>query len=593
MTSSPRPTLLLLLALLACTPTGGPEPAPAPVAPPPEPALVEGDLTPSEEAAGQGFLESALNAAEAGNWVAAARSAREVVERYPALPGSPAALPILAKASLETGDLDTARYAAERVLTVFGDDPVLVGESLLILGQSDLADGQSRSAVRRLAGISAEASTETIESALVLVREVVPSLSAEELGGILGEVPGPAPVLPPIQVEYGMALYFQGGTEEARGLGTAALESGASGRDEELARALASGRVEDALGEARTIGAILPSSGPPTLSRFGTLLEEGIRIALEEQRTTDRRPVQLSLYDDGGSVASLEGLIPTIESDGVSAVIGPLLDDAVVATASLRRRPMPILSPTARDLPSGVRGVYSLMGPDPSGARALADWAASSGLSRVVILHATEPASTYEAEVFRETFTASGGEVLEEVRFPVGTTFFEEFLRQVEELLPDALVLPLQPQVIELVAPQITFYGLDTLGIQVLGTDGWTSETLLQDVDPRHTNGVVATTTLPGGLPSPAARRFRERYEDIYRQTLRSEVPALGYDAAGIILGGIRAGASTGEDLLDFIEGLDGFEGATGRLSVVDGRLVRSHYLVRLENRTMIPVFSP
>jgi ABC-type branched-subunit amino acid transport system substrate-binding protein len=517
---------------------------------------VEGDLTPSEEAAGQGFLESALNAAEAGNWVAAARSAREVVERYPALPGSPAALPILAKASLETGDLDTARYAAERVLTVFGDDPVLVGESLLILGQSDLADGQSRSAVRRLAGISAEASTETIESALVLVREVVPSLSAEELGGILGEVPGPAPVLPPIQVEYGMALYFQGGTEEARGLGTAALESGASGRDEELARALASGRVEDALGEARTIGAILPSSGPPTLSRFGTLLEEGIRIALEEQRTTDRRPVQLSLYDDGGSVASLEGLIPTIESDGVSAVIGPLLDDAVVATASLRRRPMPILSPTARDLPSGVRGVYSLMGPDPSGARA-------------------------------------GGEVLEEVRFPVGTTFFEEFLRQVEELLPDALVLPLQPQVIELVAPQITFYGLDTLGIQVLGTDGWTSETLLQDVDPRHTNGVVATTTLPGGLPSPAARRFRERYEDIYRQTLRSEVPALGYDAAGIILGGIRAGASTGEDLLDFIEGLDGFEGATGRLSVVDGRLVRSHYLVRLENRTMIPVFSP
>ena len=143
-----------------------------------------------------------------------------------------------------------------------------------------LADGESGYAVRRLAGISAEASPETIELALVLVREVVPSLSAEELGGILGEVPGPAPVLPPIQVEYGMALYFQGGTEEARGLGTAALESGASGRDEELARALASGRVEDALGEARTIGAILPSSGPPTLSRFGTLLEEGIRIAL-------------------------------------------------------------------------------------------------------------------------------------------------------------------------------------------------------------------------------------------------------------------------------------------------------------------------
>lgn len=593
MTSSLRPTLLLLLAALSCTPTGGPEPAPAPVTPPPEPSLVAGELTPAETAAGRGFLESALTAAEAGDWAEAARSAREVVENFPALPGSPAALPILARAAAETGDLDTARDAAEQVLALFGDDAELVGESLLILGRSDLATGDSLTAVRRLATIPADASPETIEAAVDLVRDVVPSFSAEDLSGILGDVAAPAPVLPPIQVEYGMALYFQGGTEEARRMGTAALESGASGREEELARALASGRVEDALGEARTVGAILPSSGPPTLSRFGTLLEEGIRIALEEQRTSDRRPVQLSLYDDGGSVASLETLIPTIETDGVSAIIGPLLDDAVVAAASLRRRPMPILSPTARDLPAGVQGVYSLMGPDPSGPQALAEWAAGSGLSRVVILHPTEPASSYEAEVFREAFTASGGQVLEQLRFPVGTTFFEEFLRQVEALSPDALVLPLQPQVIELVAPQVTFYGLDTLGIQVLGTDGWTSETLLQDVDPRHTNGVVATTTLPGGLPSPAARRFREQYEEIHRQTLRSEVPALGYDAARIILEGIRAGASTGDDLLNFIAALDGFEGATGRLSVADGRLVRSHYLVRLENRTMIPVFFP
>jgi branched-chain amino acid transport system substrate-binding protein len=439
--------------------------------------------------------------------------------------------------------------------------------------------------------ISPEASEDVVAQALEEVRPVVAILGANELSGLLADAGVPGPVFPPFQVEYGVALYFQGASEEAADLGRAALAAGAVDPEEELARALVSGRVEDALGGQRTIGALLPSSGPPTLTRFGTLLEEGVRIALEEQRTLDRRPVQVLIEDDGGSVANLESLVPDLESRGVSALIGPLLDDAVAAAGTLRQREFPIVSPTARDIPPGMRGVYSLMGPDPSGPRALADWAARNGIGRVVIMHPTEPASSFESQVFRDQFTQSGGQVLEELLFPVGATFFEEFLRQVEELAPDALVLPLQAPAIELVAPQVTFYGLDTLGIQILGTDAWTSDAVLQTIDPRHTNGVIASTTLPGGLPGPAARRFRERYEEIHRQTLRSEVPALGYDAAGILLEGIRAGASSGEDLLAFLETLDGFEGATGRLSVEDGRLVRSHYLVRLENRTMLPVF--
>jgi branched-chain amino acid transport system substrate-binding protein len=592
MTPLQRIPLFLVLAALACTPTGGPDPAPAPSVPeaPSEPALAEGRLTAADEIAAQGFLEAATAAAAIGDWPEAARTARQVVEQFPSLPGSFRALRILASAAYETGDFAAARESAERVLA-FPEEGEWVEGTRLILGRSALAQGDTLAAMGELMRISPEASEDVVAQALEEVRPVVSVLGANELSGLLADAGLPGPVFPPFQVEYGVALYFQGASEEAADLGRAALAAGAVNPEEELARALVSGRVEDALGGERTIGALLPSSGPPTLTRFGTLLEEGVRIALEEQRTLDRRPVQVLIEDDGGSVATLESLVPDLESRGVSALIGPLLDDAVAAAGTLRQREFPIVSPTARDIPPGMRGVYSLMGPDPSGPRALADWAARNGIGRVVIMHPTEPASSFESQVFRDQFTQSGGQVLEELLFPVGATFFEEFLRQVEELAPDALVLPLQAPAIELVAPQVTFYGLDTLGIQILGTDAWTSDAVLQTIDPRHTNGVIASTTLPGGLPGPAARRFRERYEEIHRQTLRSEVPALGYDAAGILLEGIRAGASSGEDLLAFLETLDGFEGATGRLSVEDGRLVRSHYLVRLENRTMLPVF--
>ncbi len=593
MTYPQRLPLLLVLVSLACTPTGGPEAAPTPVVPsaPAEPALTDGQLTAADEIAGRGFLQAATSAAAAGDWPEAARTAGQVVEQYPSLPGSFRALRILARASYETGDFATARGAAARVLDFPGETGEWVDESRLILGSSALAEGDTLAAMTELMRISAGASEEVVGQALDQVRPVAANLGAEDLSGLLSGAGSAGPVSPPVQVEYGVALYFQGASDAAADLGRAALAAGAVGREEELALALVSGRVEEALGGERTIGALLPSSGPPTLTRFGALLEEGVRIALEEQRTLDRRPVQVLIEDDGGSVSNLERLVPDLEAQGVTAIIGPLLDDAVAAAGTLRQRDFPIVSPTARDIPTGMRGVYSLMGPDPSGPRALADWAARNGLGRVVIMHPTEPASSYEAQVFRDQFTQAGGQVLDELLFPVGATFFEELLRQVEELAPDALVLPLQAPAIELVAPQVTFYGLDTLGIQVLGTDAWTSDAVLQTIDPRHTNGVIASTTLPGGLPSPAAQRFRERYEEIHRQTLRSEVPALGYDAAGIILEGLRAGASSGEDLLAFLETLDGFEGATGRLSVQDGRLVRSHYLVRLENRSMLPVF--
>ena len=66
------------------------------------------------------------------------------------------------------------------------------------------------------------------------------------------------------------------------------------------------------------------------------------------------------------------------------------------------------------------------------------EWAARNGLGRVVIMHPTEPASSYEAQVFRDQFTQAGGQVLDELLFPVGATFFEDLLRQVEELAPDA-----------------------------------------------------------------------------------------------------------------------------------------------------------
>ncbi len=78
-----------------------------------------------------------------------------------------------------------------------------------------------------------------------------------------------------------------------------------------------------------------------------------------------------------------------------------------------------------------------------------------------------------------------------------------------------------------------------------------------------------------------------DAYESYYQRTLPDLVPTLGYDAAGLLLEGIRRGASTPGELLETLETMPGFSGATGRLFVDDGRVVRDHFVGCLQDRQM------
>ena len=81
-------------------------------------------------------------------------------------------------------------------------------------------------------------------------------------------------------------------------------------------------------------------------------------------------------------------------------------------------------------------------------------------------------------------------------------------------------MLPLPERDVELMAPQVTFYGLDSLEIRVLGTAGWTDEEMLARVATRHTDGVVAASPQPPDGESAGYRRFVDAYEAYHQRTL-------------------------------------------------------------------------
>jgi hypothetical protein len=243
-------------------------------------------------------------------------------------------------------------------------------------------------------------------------------------------------------------------------------------------------------------------------------------------------------------------------------------------------------------VPDAGPGVFSLTGVDPAAGQALASLVFREGIRQVVLMHPTSTEILEEVRWFREAFLAGGGTIVRTLSYPVGTTSLAGPLNEVVGLAPRGLVLILSQEDVETLAPQLSFYGVDVVeGLTIFGNEAWVSQSVLQIVPTRHTDGVLSVTTWAvDGEYGPGWNEFVQAYETHFRRTLRTPVSALGYDAARLLLQAARTGGGTPAGTLRAFQEIRDFPGATGMLSVVDGTVRRSYIPVRIENRRVIPL---
>ena len=580
--SASRLLVVSVLAVLGCATSGEPTVVPE-VVDRLEPAIEKGSVPAARETQTDSLLAQAQTALDQGAFELARALAVEVEAEHATAAGSVNALWIRARAAAALGMPEEAIEAAREFRNYLTDSDERAAQVFVLEGDALLELGRTAEAMAAWLGAPGEP---TPEDHLVRLEGHVEELTDNELRVLVESEAGS---VSPVLAEFAFRQYSFGAEDEARSYAIRALESGARGRSLLLAEAVLAGDLSEFVLVPR-IGAILPTSGSPRLRQFASGIQEGIRVALElfGQAEGNRRATELVIQDSGGDAIGARIAFSAMEASEVLGVIGPLQDGALFEVASRVQESLAVISPTAPVVPEGFTGVFSLSSADPGGARALARYAISSDLYTAVVVYPESSDGRYEARAFSEAFQSYGGLILDEVSYPTGSTFFEEQLRQAEALLPDVLVLPLPARDVELMAPQVTFFGLDSLEIRVLGTDGWSEEAMLSRVDTRHTNGVVTASPQPTEGQSEGYRRFVEAYEAYYQRTLPDLVPALGYDAAGLLLEAIRRGASTQREVLETLESMPGFMGATGRLFVEDGRIVRDHFVGCLQDRQVL-----
>ena len=144
------------------------------------------------------------------------------------------------------------------------------------------------------------------------------------------------------------------------------------------------------------------------------------------------------------------------------------------------------------------------------------------------------------------------------------------------------------------IAPQIAFYGLDSAGVQVFGDEAWASASVRRVVPPRDLEGVIAASHFaPGRADALADPDFVRRYEESYRRSLENQLPALGYDAANLVLQALPNRMTTPSALARRFSLLAGIRGATGTFSVRSDRVVRTPYLVVIRGGRLAPAPLP
>lgn len=364
------------------------------------------------------------------------------------------------------------------------------------------------------------------------------------------------------------------------------------------------------------IAAVLPLSG--RLAPFANDVLEGIQLAVERAREQPGTPsIGLIVKDNEAERPSfLEDLSDLLTQDRPLAVIGPMLSKNLPAMAEMAQKMrVPLITPAAT-LPNVRRlGTYlfSTSLTYPLQAKRIATYAANDqGYRRFCILHPDTVYGRELARLFAQEVRQRDGEIIAVESYKEGETDFgpqisrlkAEDLKKYGLAVPadpsrppgkpngknekrllytpgfDAIFIPSRSSEIGLIAAQLAFHDIK---VPLLGTNGWNSEDFARTAD-RTVDGATFVDGFFVDSPNPTVQEFVQRYQKRF-QTTPTLFAMQGYDAARLVIEGLRRGATTGEAMQEFLMTQRDLPTLAGPASFgSDGTLHRPLFLLQIKH---------
>lgn len=311
------------------------------------------------------------------------------------------------------------------------------------------------------------------------------------------------------------------------------------------------------------IAMLLPLSGfGPTAATAKGMKQAG-ELALFE---LDNPLVQLIVKDDHGTPEGAATAASEALSDGAEIIIGPLTARATSAVAPIARKANVAIVSFSNDRSIAGNGVYLIADLPEQEIDRVVTYAASQGKRRfAAIIPDDAYGNIIEGALRTTTARISGASVDLVGRFPSDSTSMLPPVRQFMDAVKvredsgipiDTLLLTGSPEALEQLCPVISFAGLDSKSIKVIGTSSW-------DFPNAGRNAVLVGGWYPG--PDPHSwQDFAQRFSRSFGSA-PPKLASLSYDAVSlaIALSGYEPGKRYTPETMTRTAGFQGISGVT------------------------------
>ena len=346
------------------------------------------------------------------------------------------------------------------------------------------------------------------------------------------------------------------------------------------------------------IGCILPLQG--RAKPFGMKALKGIELAMGAFRPQQWPfKVRLIIWDSGGEPSLAKEGVKALATQGVVAIIGPLLSHTSIAAATeaeAQKVPLMTLSPLSGIAKKG-RYIFQNSLTYSSQVEALVKYAFNElGIVTYAILYPRNSYGMTFKKLFQQEVESYGGTLVVAASYTDAQTDFGDVIKEMVEYLPTknpeeepkpiinfgAIFIPDDFKKIRLIVPQLAYYNITN--VQLLGTNGWDSPELVRRSG-EFVEGALFVDGFFKDSPLPWIRYFVGDFEETFGLS-PTLLEALSFDSTDIILKAIgNQGPWSREVLNESLLSLKEFVGITGLIGFnQDGEAVRKLFLLTVSN---------
>jgi len=345
-------------------------------------------------------------------------------------------------------------------------------------------------------------------------------------------------------------------------------------------------------GKAVKIGLITPLSGD--VKTFGESVKNAFEIAVGEANAKGGVagmkivPVIVDDRNDPPEASNAANLL--INQHGVKAIVGSVTSKTTIPVSDLAQSfRIPTITGTATNpkvtVADGKRKDYMFRAcyTDSFQGTVMAKFSRDElkAATAAILYDVSNDYSKGIAEVFRDSFTRMGGEVVAFESYGKDDVDFSALITKVKAAKPDVLFLPDYYNKVGLIAKQAKEKDLKA---KLIGPDGWDSPELVKVAGDAIEGGYFSNHYSPEDT-RPEVVNWVKKYREKFGQT-PDALGTLAYDATNMLLDAIReAGSDDPGKIRDALASLKGFEGVTGKFTMDEnGDPIKSAVIIQIRD---------